>query len=107
MDPYAISCIADNPQFRTLDADEQGEPSLAPSGMFIPPPAYQLEAPSFKLDLSCLTPDAKAAAGAIAAIDSQASEWPLAALRQATTLDDSQLKALQVHSLRRTACECV
>ncbi|KAL3153759.1 hypothetical protein ABBQ32_013348 [Trebouxia sp. C0010 RCD-2024] len=82
--------------------DEHEAPSLPPSGMLIPPAAYQLEAPSFKLDLSCLTPDAKAAAGAIA-IDSQASEWPLAALCQATTLDDSQLKALQAALSRELA----
>lgn len=95
---FGSACITHHPQFHTLDADEHEAPSLPPSGMLIPPAAYQLEAPSFKLDLSCLTPDAKAAAGAIA-IDSQASEWPLAALCQATTLDDSQLKALQVQFL--------
>lgn len=49
-------------------------------------------------------PDPKSAAGAIVAIDSQASNWPLAALHQATTLDDSQLRALQVCFLGLSFC---
>lgn len=74
--------------------------------MFIPPPAYQLEAISFKLDLSCLASDPQSGVDAIAAIDSQANEWPFAALRQATTLDDSQLRALQARTLATNLCVC-
>ena len=107
MDRYALLVPQKTQTVLSLDADERGAPSLTPSEMFIPPPAYQLEAISFKLDLSCMASHPKAAAAAIGAIDSQASEWPLAALRQATTLDDSQLKALQVCFLRSHSCASV
>lgn len=75
-----------------LDADEP----VTPSEMHIPPPAYQQGATSFKLDLSGLSSNPQCQSDAITAIDSQAIQWPMAALRQATTLDNSQLRALQV-----------
>lgn len=72
------------------------EPQLTPSKMHIPPPAYQQGATSFKLDLSCLSANPQCQRDVISAIDSQAIQWPMTALRQATTLDNSQLRALQV-----------
>ena len=86
--------VANNPtSCQQMSADE---PQMTPSKMHIPPPAYQQGATSFKLDLSCLSANPQCQPDVISAIDSQAIQWPMTALRQATTLDDSQLRALQV-----------
>ena len=67
--------------------------------LHVGPPAYQTEEGVFKLDLSCLCntdglPDATLQA--VRSIDLHNGQWPEGALQQVTTLDKSQLWALQV-----------
>lgn len=78
------------------------EPQTLPEAsqnVHIGPPAYQTEDGSFKLDLSCLIQHAdlpQAMLDALRAIDIHSGQWPVNALQQATSLDKSQLLALQV-----------
>lgn len=62
-------------------------------------PAYQTDEGTFRLDLSCLaegTGHVEEALDAVKSIDILAGQWPSDALQQVTTLDQSQLLALQV-----------
>ncbi len=64
-------------------------------------PAYLTQDVSFRLDLSCLLDEAvrndEEALDAVKAIDILAGHWPSDTLQEVTTLDQSQLLALQVH----------
>jgi len=66
-------------------------------------PAYLTQDASFRLDLSCLLHEAvhdddddDDALDAVKAIDILAGHWPSDTLQEVTTLDQSQLLALQV-----------
>ena len=62
-------------------------------------PAYLTQDASFRLDLSCLLDEAvhdDEALDAVKAIDILAGHWPSDTLQEVTTLDQSQLLALQV-----------
>ena len=63
-------------------------------------PAYQTtEAGAWKLDLSCMIDGIEhndGAVDAVRAIDVLAGQWPSDALQEVTTLDQSQLLAVQV-----------
>lgn len=62
-------------------------------------PDYQAHDHSFNFDLSCLVafPEHhKEAMTAVRAVDVQPGRWPMRELQEATTLDESQLQALQV-----------
>ncbi len=63
-------------------------------------PAYLTQDASFRLDLSCLLDEAvhdDEALDAVKAIDILAGHWPSDTLQEVTSLDQSQLLALQVH----------
>ena len=73
--------------------------SEAAEKLQVGPPTYQTEEGVFKLDLSCLgntngLPDTTPQA--VRSIDLHNDQWPEYALQQLTTLDKSQLWALQV-----------
>lgn len=73
------------------------------------PPDYQTDAANFKLDLSCLVEPQqqhREAMAAIQAISVQPGRWPMKELQEATTLDESQLQALQVR-LNVPSCVCL
>lgn len=76
---------------------DQAAPSKEHIDISAPP--YQIEDLDFRLNLACLVTDAKPDASlmqAVSSIDILGGQWPNEALQQFTTLDQSQLLALQV-----------
>jgi hypothetical protein len=75
-------------------------PPVAAAAARVAAPAYLAQDASFRLDLSCLLDEAvhdDDALDAVKAIDILAGYWPSDTLQEVTTLDQSQLLALQVH----------
>lgn len=95
-----ICCpIKRQPKQSYLESAEAAETSTTTATVDIGHPDYQRENNRFELDLLCLTQHADLAQDlldAVKAIDISTDQWPDDALQQTTTLDKSQLSALQV-----------
>ena len=106
-DVWCCACctlkVAIQPVFHVQSCTLYAEPgSSLPTKMErrVAPPAYQTtEGGAFKLNLSCMMDGIghdDDAVDAIKAIDILAGEWPSDVLQEVTTLDQSQLLAVQV-----------
>lgn len=87
-----------------MSAGRESPPPTAAAAR-VAAPAYLTQDASFRLDLSCLLDEAVRddddddALDAVKAIDILAGHWPSDTLQEVTTLDQSQLLALQVRML--------